>query len=67
VDSDKECIRNEAYPGNSTKFNPDHEIEEILSIQNLPGCVNYGFEGNSSTGSLRNRSEIGVQVDLEDY
>ena len=42
------------------------EREQILSIQNLPGCVNYGLEEdtlNLSKGKMK--TEVGIQVDLD--
>ena len=73
IDSDRE-LRNKIHgvaqknaEGHSFKSNA--EMEEILSLQNLPGCVNYGFERKNSSESLRNRklkNEVGVQVDLVD-
>ena len=75
LDSEREYTGNEAEASNNSQapwnhgFGCEPEMEEILSIQNLPGCVNYGFEGKTSNRSLRNRKskcEIGVQVDLED-
>ena len=75
LDSEREYMRNEVEAGNNSEAPRNHgfscfpEMEEVLSIPNLPGCVNYGFEGKTSNGSLRNRKskcEIGVQVDFED-
>ena len=63
VDSYREYIQNEA-PAHG--YNAD--MEQILSIQNLPGCVNYGLE--VETESLRHRktkSDVGIQVDLDDH
>ena len=61
----------DSYHGYITNDAPAHgysaEMEQILSIQNLPGCVNYAFEGE--TGTLRHRktkSEVGTQVDMDD-
>ena len=73
LDSDRE-LRNKIHgvaQGNAEghSFNSNAEMEEILSLQNLPGCVNYGFERKNSSESLRNRklkNEVGVQVDLVD-
>ena len=73
LDSDRE-LRNKIHgvaQGNAEghSFNSNAEMEEILSLQNLPGCINYGFERKNSSESLRNRklkNEVGVQVDLVD-
>lgn len=78
LDSDREYIRSEGQaekgsdPSRAGGFSSCPEMEEVLLIKNLPGCANYGFEGESSNiydGALRQRkskSEIGVQVDLEE-
>ncbi|XP_078373487.1 putative ammonium transporter 3 isoform X2 [Oculina patagonica] len=62
----------DSYRGYITSDAPVHgysaEMEHILSIQNLPGCVNYGLEPGE-TGSVTHRkikSEVGIQVDLDD-
>ena len=73
LDSDRE-LRNKIHgvaQGNTEghSFNSNAEMKEILSLQNLPGCVNDGFERKNSSESLRNRklkNEVGVQVDLGD-
>ena len=73
LDSDRE-LRNKIHgvaQGNAEghSFNSNAQMEEILSLQNLPGCVYYGFERKNSSESLRNRklkNEVGVQVDLVD-
>ena len=73
LDSDRE-LRNKIHgvaQGNAEghSFNSNAEMKEILSLQNLSGCVNYGFERKNSSESLRNRklkNEVGVQVDLGD-
>ena len=73
LDSDRE-LRNKIHgvaQGNAEghSFNSNAEMKEILSLQNLPGCVNYGFERKNSSESLRSRklkNEVGVQVDLGD-
>ena len=61
----------DSYRGFITNDAPAHgyrtEVEQILSIQNLPGSVNYGFNGE--TEILRHRKtkcEVGIQVDLDD-
>ena len=74
LDSDRE-LRNKIHgvaQGNAEdhSFNSNAEIEEILSLQNLPGCVNYRFERKNSSESLSGnrklKREVGVQVDLVD-
>ncbi|XP_073239196.1 putative ammonium transporter 3 [Porites lutea] len=73
LDSDRE-LRNKIHGvaqrnAEGHSFTSNAEMEEILSLQNLPGCVNYGFERKNSSESLRNRklkNEVGVQVDLGD-
>ena len=74
LDSDREYIRGETQGGNRSEAPRAHgyssEAEEILSVQNLPGSVNFGFKRGNSTASLRNQKskcEIGVQADLDDY
>ena len=62
VDSCGEYIRNEA-PAHCYSANMD----QILSIQNLPGCANYGLEFDSGSLTQRNiKNEVGIQVDLQD-
>jgi len=42
------------------------EREQILSIQNLPGCVNYGLEDDTlSLSKGKIKMEVGIQVDLD--
>lgn len=42
------------------------ERKQILSIQNLPGCVNYGLEDDTSSLSKETiKMEVGIQVDLD--
>ena len=42
------------------------EREQILSIQNLPGCVNYGLEEDTlSLSKEKITMEVGIQVDLD--
>ena len=73
LDSDRE-FRNKIHgvaQGNAEghSVNSNAEMEEILSLQNLSSCVNYGFQRKNSSESLRNRklkNEVGVQVDLVD-
>ena len=41
------------------------ERGQILSIQNLPGCVNYGLEDDTlSLSKGKIKMEVGIQVDL---
>ena len=40
--------------------------EQILSIQNLPGCVNYGLEDDTlSLSNGKIKKDVGIQVDLD--
>lgn len=63
VDSFGEYTKNEALANRH-----GDNMDQILSIRNLPGYANYGLESSSGSHLSKRKmtAEVGVQVDLQD-